>query len=267
MLLDPFTVGAQILNFLILVWLLHRLLYGPITRVMADRDARIQSQMDEARRLHEEATALGERHQALLAAFEEERHARQTVAREEVEAWRHTHLQAVRTEVEALRHRWVQAIAQEKRAFLHELRRRAGREVLAVTRNALRDLADASIEERIVARFLGQLDAVAPQDRDALVAAAEADGHRVHVRTAFTLPEAEQARVTDKIRATLGAGVTAVLERDPGLVGGLELRAGGLTVAWTIDDYLSSLEAALAEAFGQDQQAEDDGDTTGTSAR
>jgi F-type H+-transporting ATPase subunit b len=55
MLIDPFTVGAQILNFLILVWLLRRLLYGPITRVMAEREARIRAEMDEASRLREEA--------------------------------------------------------------------------------------------------------------------------------------------------------------------------------------------------------------------
>jgi F-type H+-transporting ATPase subunit b len=30
MLIDWFTVGAQVLNFLILVWLLKRFLYGPI---------------------------------------------------------------------------------------------------------------------------------------------------------------------------------------------------------------------------------------------
>jgi F-type H+-transporting ATPase subunit b len=257
MLTDPFTVGAQILNFLILVWLLRRLLYGPITRVMAERDARIRAEMDEARRLREEATAEGERHRALVAAFEAEREVRLAEARQELEAWRHAHKQEVRAEVEALRQRWQEALQQEKRAFLHELRRRAGREILAVTRRALGDLADAGVEARIVSRFIEQLGGIAPADREALTAAALADGQRVHVRTAFALPDAEEARVTDAIGATLGPGLTVAVDTTADLVGGVELRAGGLKVAWTIDDYLNSLDEALAEAFGEDQGPDD----------
>jgi F-type H+-transporting ATPase subunit b len=260
MLTDPFTVGVQILNFLILVWLLRRLLYGPITRVMAERDARIQAQMEEARRLREEATAEGERHQALVAAFEAERDARLAAAREDLETWRHTHTQEVRAEVEALRRRWQDALQQEKRAFLDDLRRRAGREILAVTRSALRDLADVAVESRIVSRFLDQLGGIPPADRDALAAAALADGRQVHLRTAFPLPDAEQVRVTEAVGAALGPDLTVTAETAADLVGGIELRAGGLKVAWSIDDYLNSLEEALTEAFGADQEAGDDGD-------
>lgn len=260
MLTDPFTVGVQILNFLILVWLLRRLLYGPITRVMAERDARIQAEMTEARRLREEATAEGERHQALIAAFEAARDARLAAAREELETWRHTHMQEVRAEVEGLRQRWQDALQQEKRAFLDELRRRAGREILAVTRGALRDLADVDVEARIVSRFLDHLGGIPTDDRDALAAAAQADGRQVHLRTAFALPGTEQARVTEAVDAALGSGLTVTTETDADLVAGIELRAGGLKVAWSIDDYLNSLEEALTEAFGADQKAGDDGE-------
>ena len=260
MLTDPFTVGIQILNFLILVWLLRRLLYGPITRVMAERDARIQAQMEEARRLREEAIAEGERHQALVAAFESERDARLAAAREELQTWRHTHMQEVRAEVEGLRQRWQEALQQEKRAFVDELRRRAGREILAVTRSALRDLADVAVEARIVSHFLDQLREIPPADRNALAAAALADGRQVHLHTAFALPDTEQARVTEAVGATLGPDLAVTTETAADLVGGIELRAGGLKVAWSIDDYLNSLEEALTEAFGADQKAGDDGE-------
>ncbi|MDP1572209.1 MAG: hypothetical protein Q8L86_19600 [Vicinamibacterales bacterium] len=260
MLTDWFTVVVQILNFLILVWLLRRLLYGPITRVMAERDARIQAEMAEARRLREEATAEGERHQALVATFESERDARLAAARDELEAWRHTHMQEVRAEVEGLRQRWQEALQQEKHAFLDDLRRRAGREILAVTRSALRELADVDVEARIVSRFLAELGGIPPADRDALAAAALADGGKVHLRTAFALPDTEQARVTEAVTAALGPGLTVTAETAADLVGGVELRAGGLKVAWSIDDYLTSLEEALTEAFGADQKAGDDGE-------
>ena len=57
MLIDWFTVGAQVVNFLILVVLLKKFLYGPITQAMAAREAKIQAQITEAETRRQEATA------------------------------------------------------------------------------------------------------------------------------------------------------------------------------------------------------------------
>jgi len=46
--IDWFTVVAQIVNFLILVGLLKKFLYGPIIRAMDDRERRIASRLEEA---------------------------------------------------------------------------------------------------------------------------------------------------------------------------------------------------------------------------
>ena len=45
MLINWFTVAAQVVNFLILAVLLKRFLYGPIVRAMAAREERIASEM------------------------------------------------------------------------------------------------------------------------------------------------------------------------------------------------------------------------------
>jgi len=195
LLIDPFTVVAQIVNFLVLVWLLRRVLYGPITRAMTARESRIREEVDEARRLRAEAQAEGEQYRQQLATFEDERAARLAEARAELDTWRRTHMQTVRTEVEAMRLRWQQAIEQEKEAFLLELRHRAGREVLAAVRRALRDLADADIDTRMVGRFLIRLNALSEESRGELATAARTDGGQVQVRTASALSDADRDRL------------------------------------------------------------------------
>ncbi|MFP4072257.1 MAG: hypothetical protein ACLFTB_09415, partial [Desulfovibrionales bacterium] len=55
MLIDWVTVGAQIVNFLILVWLLKKFLYGPIIRAMQKREEGIRQEMEQARQSREEA--------------------------------------------------------------------------------------------------------------------------------------------------------------------------------------------------------------------
>ena len=48
MLIDWFTVGAQVLNFLILVWLLKHFLYKPILNAIDAREKRIAAELADA---------------------------------------------------------------------------------------------------------------------------------------------------------------------------------------------------------------------------
>ena len=48
MLIDWFTVGAQVLNFLILVWLMKRFLYKPILNAIDEREKRIATELADA---------------------------------------------------------------------------------------------------------------------------------------------------------------------------------------------------------------------------
>ena len=254
MLIDPFTVGAQILNFLILVWLLKRWLYGPIMRAMAAREARIREELDAASRLRDEAEAEGARYRELIAGVEAEQEERRAEVRAELEAWRREHTQAVRTEVEAMRERWQQALQQEKEAFLLELRTRAGHAILDVARRTLRDLADRDIEEHVTSRFLTEVRALTEDERTQLVDAAREADRRVHVRTAYHLDETDRSRLRAALADLLGDELDVEFGTTPELVAGVELRAGGYKVAWSIGEYLRSLEDTLGETFGQRQE-------------
>jgi F-type H+-transporting ATPase subunit b len=257
-LIDPFTLGAQIVNFLILVWLLRRLLYGPITRAMAAREARIREELDDAARLRAEAEAEGTRYRELVAAFEANQTTRLAEARADLERWRKEHTQAVRAEVEAVRDRWQQALQQEKDAFLLELRRRAGDQILDVARRALSDLGDADLESHVTARFLTEIRSLTSDARAQLMTAAETVGHRIQVRTASRLDAAARQRLQDELANVLGRDLAVEFDTSPALVAGVELRAGGYKVAWSVHDYLQSLEDAVAETFGAGPEAVDD---------
>ncbi|MBU0908993.1 MAG: F0F1 ATP synthase subunit B, partial [Proteobacteria bacterium] len=46
--IDWFTFCAQIINFLILVWLLKKVLYQPVLNAMAEREAKIAARLNDA---------------------------------------------------------------------------------------------------------------------------------------------------------------------------------------------------------------------------
>lgn len=249
MLVDPFTVFAQIVNFALLVWLLRRFLYGPVTRAMEAREARVREEMEAAKRLRAEAAAEGERYRALLAAFEAEREARLREVRAEADALRQELLRKARVEAKALRQRWSHALEQEKEAFLRALRAQVGKGSVEVIRNALKELADVDLEARLVDRFVARVRDMDEQERDRLVAAAQEDRGALRFRTAFPLDDVHREAIASLMRDIIALDSHPDFEVDTDLLAGIELRVGGLKVGWTLDDYLFALEVATREAF------------------
>jgi F-type H+-transporting ATPase subunit b len=240
--IDWFTFGAQIANFLILVWLLRRFLYGPITSAMAEREQRIADQFEEARQKQEEAEAqIAEYHrkQEELETAREERLAEvEAAARER----RREMIEEARAEVDRLDEQWTDALRRERADFLQELTRRVGREMLDLIRRALRDLADADLEHRLVRVFLDRLRDLEASRAEALTDAVRARPTDVVVRTAFDLGDEQRRALTDTLRAVTDAEAEPSFEREADLGLGVEIRAGGHKIAWSLDSYVARLE-------------------------
>lgn len=71
-----FTLVIQLINFLVLLFVLNELLFKPILAKMREREARINQDREKARELEEEVRRQEERHQEELSK------ARQTAAQE-----------------------------------------------------------------------------------------------------------------------------------------------------------------------------------------
>ncbi|HSG89521.1 MAG TPA: F0F1 ATP synthase subunit B [Pseudomonadales bacterium] len=243
MLIDWFTVGAQALNFLVLVWLLKRFLYGPILAAIDAREARIRGELDSAAAARADAEHRQRDYEQRVAELEGQRKALLDAATADAEDQRKALVEAARAEADAIARSRRRALAAETARLGDALRRQAGEEVLAISRAVLGELADTDLEGRIVARFLRALD---EQDEDARTRLATAMSHETPViRSALALPadaeEALRAAVADRFE---GAAPPR-FELDAELVGGIELSAGGLAVSWTISAWLDRLQNAF----------------------
>src|SRR5579871_6662523 len=102
MLIDWFTVGAQTLNFIILVWLLKRLLYRPILNAIDAREKRIVAQLAQADAKKAEASAQRDEFQRKNEAFDQQRAALLAHARQEAQLERQRLLDEARQAAETL---------------------------------------------------------------------------------------------------------------------------------------------------------------------
>jgi F-type H+-transporting ATPase subunit b len=247
MLIDWFTVGAQALNFLVLVWLLKRFLYQPILDAIDAREQRIAKELADADARKAEAQKERDEFQHKNEAFEQQRAALLGKATEEAKAERQRLLDEARQAADALAAKRQEALRSEQQSLNQALSRRAREEVFAIARKALADLATSSLEERmgeVFIRRLHEMDAKAKAGLGAALKSASAPGR---VRSAFDLPPEQRTLIQNAINEAFSADISLRFETAPDLVSGIELATDGQKLGWTIADYLASLEQGVGE--------------------
>jgi F-type H+-transporting ATPase subunit b len=247
---DWFTVIAQIINFLILVALLKRFLYGPIVRAMDRREAEIYARQDAAARKIAEAEQQRERYETMLRELAEAREAMRAVAREEADVLRRELLEKAREEVDRNRSQWLESFRGEQESFLRSLRRHVCEEACTVARTVVTEMADASLEERMAACLERRVREMGTEKREELSGHFRASGREILVRSAFELSsEARNALVRTVNSLTDAASLC--FEVVPALICGVEIVAGGRSLAWNLEEHLEGLEERLVEAMGK----------------
>ncbi len=247
MLFDWFTVFAQIVNFLILVFLLQKFLYGPIVNTMQERERLVKERIEGAEQKQLEAEQERQHYQAKNQELHEHFEQKQQQAEEEVQAWRKEALHGARQEVDVTLQEWHKSVQQEMSSFKAELRRFAVQQTYTVARQAVRDLADTSLEERMVEVFLSQLN---KGEIDLSKLKNSTDG--ITLRSAFKMPAKLQEQVQKEVQAHLGKDLSLRFENDPDLTAGIELAGQeGHQVAWNLRRYLEALEDELDSQFQQ----------------
>lgn len=242
MLFDWFTVGAQALNFLILVWLMKRFLYRPILDAIDAREKRIALALADAALKQADAEKEQGEFQAKNAAFDRQRSEMLAQAKDEAATERQRLLEESRQAADALRAKRQEALASELQSLQQDIARRSRDEVLAVAGKVLADLAETTLEARMGEVFMRRLQALDADEKAGLAKALQASSGPVRVRSAFELPPAQQAALRQALHDTLAADTEVRFETAPALVSGIELTANGWKLDWNIAQALASLE-------------------------
>jgi F-type H+-transporting ATPase subunit b len=240
-LIDWFTVIAQIINFLILVLLLRRFLYKPILNAMQERERKVAERLESAKQERVRAEEERERYESLAGELRQHAEQKKRESEEEVAIWRKENLQQARQDVDNAKQSWRKALEQEQQAFAAELREFTVRQSYAVAGKALRDLADIDLEERLLTRFIARLEnGEVPLDK--LNA-----GDELTVRSAFDLSDKMREQIAGAVQKSLGRKIALNYETSPELGAGIEIEsAEGYQVAWNLNRYLQVLEEDLS---------------------
>ena len=246
MLIDWFTIIAQVINFLILIFLLKRFLYGPLIAAMKKREKRISDELRTAEKSRLEA----ERRALELSTEKEElsknRMLLQTKAQREVQKWQDEELEKAKIAVDAEKQKWLDAIDAEKEEFSQRLRVRLGRITLKLSKKALLDLADSSLEARVIETFLRK----AEHKKDLLTGNQQISGPlTLFLKSGFALTDEMKNRLRTELHHLLEPDLTLTFAVEPDLGLGIELVAGDRKIEWNINRYILDIEKEVMRAM------------------
>ncbi len=250
MLIDWFTVGAQALNFVVLVWLMKHFLYQPVLDAIAAREKRIADQIADAAAKEKQAATEHKTFEDKNTAFDQQRAGLLSKATADAQAEGQRLADEARKVADALAAQRQKALATQAAHLQQLVAGRAAHEVFVVARKTLADLADAGLEERMVEVFNRHLRELADPAKRTLGTALKQGAEPALVRSRFELPPAQQAAIRDVVKQTFSADVPLRFETAGDAIGGIELSAGGQKLAWTIDEYLRDLEHDVAALLG-----------------
>jgi F-type H+-transporting ATPase subunit b len=242
------TFVLEIINFLILVWILKRFFYQPVLDVIARRRAGIEKTRADAQQLRDEAQALRTHYENRLTEWDKERRAAREQLAKEIEAERAQRLQTLSGELAQERDR--SAIVEQRR--LDNLQRQL--EQTALTQGAqfatrLLSLAPGpQLQEKLLELLLQQLDTLPAARLEDLRSAVGAASASIRVTSAFTLDKPARGRLEEVLRACLGARLPFQYQEDPELLAGVRITVG----AWVLHANLKDELAGFARLAHDD---------------
>lgn len=244
MLFDWFTVAAQIVNFLILMYLLKRFLYKPVLDAIDARERRIANLLNDAKTSQEKAAKQQAELTRKNAAFESEK----TKLFEQVKAQAATQsaqmLEKVAKDVAKQREQWLQALQNEQDALDQTISQRTRQEIIHLARRTLADLSDTELEQQIVNTLLRRVKNMSTHEHERFEQTAVGEQQLI-LRSAFNFTDEQQALLSQSIQELLPSQPSIRFEIDTTLLGGVELIGNGHKLSWNITAYISDLNASI----------------------
>ena len=256
MLIDWFTVIAQMVNFLILVWLLKHFLYQPILKAIDTREEGIASKLADVTAREGAAHKQQEDFAARNKTFDEQRDGMKTKAEADAKAEHDQLVDEAHKQADGIRSSEAAGLKADQAHQAAAIRRMAQDQVFSIARKTLADLATVTLEERIGEVFTRRLREMNARDKTEMGAALKASPEASLVRSAFLLADEQKAAIQNALNETFSAVIRVRYEMNADLVSGIELTAQGQKLSWSISSYLDSFDQSLDESIAQPTKAE-----------
>jgi F-type H+-transporting ATPase subunit b len=235
--------------------LLKHFLYKPILDAIDAREKRIAAELADADAKKAEAEKERTDFEDKNKAFDQQRSALLGKAADEAKAERERLIDQAKKDAESLRANQADALRGDQIRLGSEISLLAEKEVFAIARKTLTDLATVNLEERVGEVFTRRLRELDPKAKELLGAALKNSSQPALVCSAFDMPPDQRAAIQNALNETFSAVVRIKFEDSQDAICGIELSANGQKVGWSISSYLTGLSKKVSDLVDEQSSA------------
>jgi F-type H+-transporting ATPase subunit b len=238
------TFFLEIINFLILVWILKHFFYVPVMNVIERRRKGIEDSLAQADAMRTEARQVEDQYKDRLSQWEKEKKQAHEALHKEINDERTRLMEAMQTTVDKEREK---ARVLETRRLSEEQRKN---ELQALTQAAqfasklLSHLASPELEQKLCEMLLEELPQLPPERLDTLRNVFSADAIpiaaqlSVKVSSAYELTDHCCNTIKTALSDLVGKSIECEFVRDPQIIAGLRVNFGPLVLRANLHDEL-----------------------------
>ena len=243
--LNGSTFLLEMINFLVLVWILKRFLYRPALDALDRRRAGIEQTLTNAQTLHQEAEQLRHRYESRLEDWSQERDSLRASLQQELAGEKDKALAALRLELTRER---------EKARVLDELERadQLGKfQEISLQQGArfvarlLSALHGPELEAKLCDLTLTQLADLPEETRRSILVTGDDLPQEALIRSAYPVDPSRRQRLSSILEDLLGKPVTCSFVEDPELLSGLSIQLGPWVFQGNLRDELNGFADSI----------------------
>jgi F-type H+-transporting ATPase subunit b len=225
------TFILEIINFLILIWILQRLFYKPLLEVIAKRKQTIDQSLNDARNLQQQAEEQRSLYENRQKLWEQEKQAALTELHQQLEAERKIQMDRLNADLEQERQKAKVTLSRQQQELQQQAEKQALQNGARFAGILLKQSASPGLEARLIAMLMDNLMALPEACRLCLQLLEAKKSVPIKITSAYPLSVDIQQQLEKKLGSLINSPINFQYHQDAELIAGLRIDIG----AWVLN--------------------------------
>lgn len=237
------TFVLEIINFLILIWILQRLFYKPLLEVIAKRKQFIDQSLSDAKNLQQQAEQQRSLYENRQKLWEQEKQAAIAALHQQFEIERRAQLDKLNADLEQERQKAKVTLSKQQQELQQQAEKQALQNGAKFAGMLLQQLASPELEARLFNLLMDNLTALPEACKLCLTLLGTKKSVPIKITSAYLLPVEMRGQLEQKLGALINSPINFQYHQDTALIAGLRMDIG----AWVLNANLQHELIGFAE--------------------
>ncbi len=228
----------EIINFLVLVWLLKHFFYKPVTNIISKREKSIQDKLNEAKKIHDDAESLKSRYENRISEWNSEKLQVQKQLKSDIEIERTKLLDELHKELEQEREKEQVLQKRQIEDSLHKNEQIAIQHGAAFCSHLLSCFASPELEISIIDLVTKELENLSSEKVNLIQSNYLEKSRPIEVYSAFDLDDHQREKLNNAFINLIGSPIKCSFKQNAKLIAGLNIFIGSWNMRANLQEEL-----------------------------